>query len=74
MWAELAVVAIVSVILFNFIVARDLWRVLVLFAIWLVSFVILEIIFALIIVNMAQFSRPEESVADGGTIDGSKMS
>lgn len=74
MWAALSVVAIISIILYSFIVARDLWRLLVLFAIWLVCFEIVAIIFGLIIVNVAQFSRPAESVAEDDAIDGSKMS
>ena len=64
MWAELAVLAMFSVILASFIIARDFSRLLILFALWLVFFIILEIIFALIIVNMAQFSKPAERVVN----------
>ena len=64
MWAAFAVVAAFSAILFNFIVARDFTRLFVLCALWLVFFEILEIIMGLIIVNVAQFSKPDESVSD----------
>ena len=58
-WAALAAVAVVSVVLFKFIVARDLSRLLVLSAVWLVLFEMIEIIIGVIIVNVARFSRPE---------------
>ena len=64
MWAELGMLAIISIILANLIIARDFSRLLILGALWLVFFAILEIIFALIIVNMAQFSKPAEAHND----------
>lgn len=63
MWGLLAVFAVITIILGKFIIARDLWRLLTLAAIWLVSFYILEIIVGLIIVNKAQFSNDETTPA-----------
>jgi len=64
MWAALAVLAVISVILFNFIVARNMTRLLILVAVWLVFFVVLEISVGLLIVNFAHFSKPVQTVVD----------
>ena len=64
MWAALAVLGVFTAILMNLIVARDFSRMSVLCAVWLVFFLILEIIMGLIIVNVAQFSKPDERVSD----------
>jgi len=64
MWAMLAVLAVISVILFNFIVPQDMTRLLVVGVLWLVLFEVLEIIFALMIVNWADFSKPVQSAGD----------
>ena len=64
MWSLLAAVGLISVILFNFIVARDIRRLLILCALWLVSFYVVEIIAGLVIVNVGEFSKPEESDND----------
>ena len=61
MWGMLAVLGVISVVLFNFIIARDMTRLLILFAVWLVLFEVLEIIVALMIVNWAHFSKPDQS-------------
>ena len=61
MYSAMAAIAVISVILFNFIIARDMKRLLILGAIWLVSFYIVEIIISLLIVNVAEFYKPEES-------------
>ena len=62
MWGMFAVLALITIILSNFIVPRNLPRFVVLVVLWLVSFEILEIIVAVMIINMAQFSRPDQSV------------
>ena len=64
MWAAFAVIGIFTAILLNFIIARDFLRLFVLGAVWLVLFLILEIVMGLIIVNVAQFTRPDERVSD----------
>ena len=63
MWAAIAVLTLMSFVLFQFIVAQNLPRLALLVALWLVCFYIVEIIAALMIVNWAQFSKPEQ--ADG---------
>jgi len=60
MWGVLAVLAVISVILFQFIIPRDMWRLLILFVIWVVSFYVVEIVTGLVIVNVATFSKPDE--------------
>jgi uncharacterized membrane protein (UPF0182 family) len=64
MWGAIAAVAVISVILFNFIIARDMRRLLILCALWLVLFYIVEIITGLVIVNVAQFSKPGQSAGE----------
>ena len=60
MWGAIAVLAVISVILFQFIIPRDFRRLLILFVLWVVSFYVVEIITGLVIVNVAQFYKPEE--------------
>ncbi len=64
MGAAITVVALISIILFQFIIARDMRRLLILVVLWIVSFYIVEIITALVIVNVAQFYKPEEGDGD----------
>jgi hypothetical protein len=64
MWAAIAVLALLSVVLFSFIVRQNLLRLVLLCALWLVCFEILEITVALMIVNWGRFSTPEQ--ADSG--------
>lgn len=64
MWSAITVVALISIILFQFIIARDMRRLLVLCVLWLISFCVVEIIAGLVIVNVAQFYKPEESDGD----------
>ena len=64
MWATIAVLALISVVIFSFMVPQNLTRFVVLSALWFVCFQILEIIVALMIVNWGQFSKPEQ--ADSG--------
>ena len=61
MRAEGAVFILITLILINFVLPKDASRLLLLGAIWLASLGMLEIIFALIVVNWGQFSRPEET-------------
>jgi len=61
MWAGIAVLALISVVLFSLIVPQNLLRLALLSALWLVCFEILEIIVALMIVNWGQFSKPEQA-------------
>lgn len=64
LWGAVAAIAVISVILFQFIIARDMRRLLILFVLWVVSFYVVEIITGLLIVNVAQFYKPEESDSD----------
>lgn len=64
LWAAVAAVAVISYILSRFIIPRDYWRLLILAALWLVSFYVVEIIISLVIVNVARFYKPEESDGD----------
>ena len=64
MGAAITVVALISIILFQFIIARDMRRLLILVVLWIVSFYIVEIITALVIVNVAQFYEPAEGDGD----------
>jgi hypothetical protein len=66
MWAAISAVALISVVLFQFIIARDMRRLLILAVLWLVSFYIVEIIIALVIVNVAQFYKPESDTDERG--------
>ena len=64
MCGAITVVALISIILFQFIIARDMRRLLILVVLWIVSFYIVEIISALVIVNVARFYKPEEGDGD----------
>jgi hypothetical protein len=65
-WAMLVVLALISFVLFRFIVARDFMRLVLLTALWLALFEILEIVVALMIVNWGQFSKlPQSESSDG---------
>lgn len=59
LYGALAVVAVISVILFQFIIARNMGRLLILFVLWVVSFYIVAFITGLVIVNVARFYKPE---------------
>ena len=61
LWGAIATIAVISVILFQFIIARDFRRLLILFVLWLVSFYVVEIIIGLVIVNVARFYKPESN-------------
>jgi hypothetical protein len=60
MWAMIVALTLVTVVLANFIVPRDWARFVLLAVVWLVVLEILEIIVALIIINLDQFSKPDE--------------
>lgn len=62
--SAVAAIAVISYILLQFIIPRDYGRLLILFVLWIVSFYIIEIITGLVIVNVAQFYKPEESDGD----------
>jgi len=59
MYGAIAAVAVISVILFQFLIARDMRRLLILAVLWIISFSIVEIITGLVIVNVARFYKPE---------------
>jgi len=61
MWATIAVLALISFGLFRFIVPQNPTRLVLLAALWIVCFYLLEIIVALMIVNWGQFSKPEQA-------------
>ena len=56
----LAGLTLITVVLANFIVPRDSLRLLVLAALWLVLFEVLQIIVSLIIVNRNDFAKPDD--------------
>lgn len=62
MWGVLAGITAITFTLMKFIIAGDMARLLVLAALWLVLFIILDIVISLMIVNMARFAKPTESV------------
>jgi hypothetical protein len=66
LWGAISVIALISVILFQFIIARDMRRLLILGVLWLVSFYIVEIITGLVIVNVARFYKPESDADKRG--------
>lgn len=64
MWgAYLAIIAI-AVVLFQFLPRRNVERAFFLLALWLFLGAIVDIITALIIVNVATFSKPDADVSD----------
>lgn len=60
-WAAWAAVIIITLILIRFVRPEDWSRLLVLGVLWVIFFLIIEIIVSLMIVNMARFSKPGES-------------
>lgn len=64
MWAEYAVIIGIGAILFQFIVPRNIPRAFFLFALWLFFVFIVDIVTALIVVNVARFSKPDVNVSD----------
>ena len=66
LWGALAAVGVISFILLQFIIARDMWRLLILAVLWLVSFQIVAIITALVILNVARFYKPEPDEDERG--------
>ena len=59
-WAAAAAFIAISFILISFVRARDWSRLLVLGILWVILFYVIEIVVSLMIVNLAQFSKPEE--------------
>ena len=59
MWAELGVLAVVTIILISLIVPRNVPRIIVLAVLWVVFFEMIELIGALMIINKGRFSKPE---------------
>jgi hypothetical protein len=59
-WAAWAAFIIISLILIRFVRPGDWSRLLVLGVLWVVFFLIIEIIVSLLIVNMAQFSKLDD--------------
>jgi hypothetical protein len=59
LWGALAVVGVITFILIQFIIPRDFLRLAIVAVLWLVSFQIVAIITALVIVNVARFYKPE---------------
>ena len=60
-WAVWGAFTVITFILISFIVPRNGFRLLVLGTLWAVLFLILEIVASLIIVNMGQFSKPDDN-------------
>ena len=63
-WAMLAGVTTISLVLTRFVVANNWSRLLVLAVLWLVLVFILDIIIAVLTVNLAQISKPDENEPD----------
>ena len=67
MWGVSAGLILITFSLMKFIIAGDMVRLLVLAALWLVLFFILDIIISLMIVNWAHFSKPDQSAGGNGS-------
>ncbi|HEU4833732.1 MAG TPA: hypothetical protein VFS90_04925 [Pyrinomonadaceae bacterium] len=61
MYAQLAGITAISLVLIKFVTARNWSRLLVLGVLWIVLVVILDIIIALLMVNLARISKPDEN-------------
>jgi hypothetical protein len=61
MGAMLAGIIVISFVLTRFVVARNWSRLLVLAALWFVLVFILDIVVALLMINLAQISKPDEN-------------
>lgn len=70
MYAQLAGITAISLVLIKFVTARNWSRLLVLAVLWIVFVVILDIVIALLIVNLAQLSTPEEGEEDNQLDEG----
>jgi hypothetical protein len=57
----LAGIIVISLVLTRFVVANNWSRLLVLAALWLAPVFILDIIIAILMVNLAQISKPDEN-------------
>lgn len=66
MWGTFAALTLISIILFQFVIARDMRRLVILAVLWLVSIYVVEIITALVIVNVARFYKPESDTNERG--------
>lgn len=64
-WGLWAAIVVISFVLIGFLRAHDVKRALALMVLWLVAIVIVDIITALIIVNVGHFHRPDEFDEDG---------
>jgi len=60
-WAEFVGLAVITLVLIKFVVAHNWWRLLILAVLWIVLVVILDLVVALLMVNLAQISKPDES-------------
>ena len=63
-WLDAAGVSIISFAVISFVTPGNFSRLFVLAVIWFVLVFILQIIICLMIVNMARFSKPEETAGD----------
>ena len=61
MWGAYAAIIAIGFILFQFMIPRNIPRAFFLFALWLFFVFIVDIVTALIVVNVARFSKPEMS-------------
>ena len=61
MWGMYGAFVVITIVLAQFIIARDPSRFAVLGGLWILSFALIEIIGGLLIVNLAHFSKPEKS-------------
>jgi hypothetical protein len=64
MWAAAAVVILITFVVMSFALPQNGRRLLLLGAVWVGSFEMIEIITALMIINWGQFCKPED--ADNG--------
>lgn len=70
MYAQLAGITAISLVLIKFVTARNWSRLLVLAVLWIVLVIILDIIIALLMVNLAQISKPDENEDDNQLDEG----
>ena len=64
MWGMYGAFVVITLVLAQFIIARDASRLAVLGVLWILSFALIEIVGGLLIVNLAHFSTPEKSAED----------
>jgi hypothetical protein len=69
LWGTYGAFVVITLVLAQFIIARDMSRLAVLGVLWIFSFALIEIVGSLLIVNFAHFSTPEKSAEEDDIVD-----